>query len=238
MKYLIFYLQFHKKVTEVALCGVWFAVSGISPRFKIRREYKKRDEGRVFIRETAEKRRTPRIMPTHSPEGPSALLCKCYFQASALWTLSRITAWSFKTEITKMRFYKAWLYLCYNLYFHKSVFRKVADTDAGTCRFWWKILTVNFVKRTEIGYVFKEAGCLNYAVKISSCLFQNRSDIFANSFGLTLNCIFFYVAVCRVYCYLPRSKEKSINDFALWIRSYCGRCRWSVKCFLSFVFPP
>lgn len=55
MKYLIFYLQFHKKVTEVALCGVRFAVSGISPRFKIRREYKKRDEGRVFIRETAEK---------------------------------------------------------------------------------------------------------------------------------------------------------------------------------------
>ena len=42
MKYLIFYLQFHKKVTEVALCGVCFAVSGISPRFKIRREYKKR----------------------------------------------------------------------------------------------------------------------------------------------------------------------------------------------------
>lgn len=131
-----------------------------------------------------------------------------------------------------MRFYKAWLYLCYNLNFHKSVFRKVTDTDAWTCRFWCKILTVNFVKRTEIGYVFKEAGCLNYAVKISSRLFQNRSDIFANSFGLTLNCIFFYVAVCRVYCYLPRSKEKSVNDFALWIRSYCGRCRWSVKCFI------
>ena len=64
-----------------------------------------------------------------------------------------------------------------------------------------------FVKRTEIGYVFKEAGCLNYAVKISSRLFQNRSDIFANSFGLTLNCIFFYVAVCRVYCYLPEAKR-------------------------------
>lgn len=55
MNYLIFYLQFHKKVTEVALCGVCFAVSGISPRFKIRREYKKGDEGRVFIRETQKK---------------------------------------------------------------------------------------------------------------------------------------------------------------------------------------
>lgn len=58
MNYLIFYLQFHKKVTEVALCGVCgvcFAVSGISPRFKIRREYKKGDEGRVFIRKTTEK---------------------------------------------------------------------------------------------------------------------------------------------------------------------------------------
>lgn len=55
MNYLIFYLQFHKKVTEVALYGVCFAVSGISLRFKIRREYKKEDEGRVFIRETQKK---------------------------------------------------------------------------------------------------------------------------------------------------------------------------------------
>ena len=55
MNYLIFYLQFHKKVTEVALYSVCFAVSRISPRFKIRREYKKGDGGRVFIRETAEK---------------------------------------------------------------------------------------------------------------------------------------------------------------------------------------
>ena len=44
MNYLIFYLQFHKKVTEVALCGVCFAASGTSVRFKIRREYKKGDE--------------------------------------------------------------------------------------------------------------------------------------------------------------------------------------------------
>ena len=44
MNYLIFYLQFHKKVTEVAFRrALKFGVNT------------KKDEGRVFIRETAEK---------------------------------------------------------------------------------------------------------------------------------------------------------------------------------------
>jgi len=37
-------------------------------------------------------KRTPSDNADASPRGPGALLCKCYFQASALWTLSRITA--------------------------------------------------------------------------------------------------------------------------------------------------
>ena len=86
MKYLIFYLQFHKKVTEVALCGVWFAVNGISPRFKIRREYKKRRRGSSVHKGNGRKRRTPRIMPTHV-RGINALLCKkmLFWSKTALW---------------------------------------------------------------------------------------------------------------------------------------------------------
>ena len=89
--------------------------------------------------------------------------------------------------------------------------------------FGCEILSIYFVKCCKIAHICQEAGGLKYFVKAAACCFQDGANVLAALLSLSCD-VLCNAAVCRIYRYLTRCVDNSINLKSLGVWSDCAWC--------------